>query len=151
MVDTTFERGKTLREVSRKFTEEWLLSNVPTDDEVTRLAPRRKSLGERIAKVQRDYWLAGVNTRMKIRNTLLESFIPESWAVTMGKFEIKLSRNDFVDEIDFVDEMLEYLYVNVTGLNAFNVPSGDYISETDITVPSPSGISFLNIVNNLLK
>jgi hypothetical protein len=152
------ETKPTLREVSKKFSSRYLLEWVlfeTNQEEAKRLAPRVRSIAERIYNLQMEYHNTTREKRYEINKILIENFV-----TTDCKNEIK-NASPIVEELifvpiaaggpNFIDEVLNYLgkmtqaeYIPGSELTANPIPH-------TVVCPSESGITFLNIVNKKLK
>jgi hypothetical protein len=140
---------QSLREVSVEFSSRYLLEWVlfeTNQEEAKRLAPRVRSIAERIYNLQVEYFNADYGKRNEIRKFVTDNYL------TTHSIEMfsNAAKSDAVG-LDFIDHILTYLS---------KMTQADYIPGSELTAdpiphtvvcPSPSGIAFLNIVNKKLK
>ena len=152
------ETKPTLREVSAKFSNQYLLEWVmfeTNQEEAKRLAPRVRSIAERICNLQMEYHNTNSEKRYKINKFLIENYLITHWKnevrnvspIVEDPILLPIPRGGY----NFIDETLYYL-VKMT--KADYIPgselTGEHIPHT-VVCPSPSGIAFLNIINKQLK
>jgi hypothetical protein len=139
-----------LQGVSKKFSSRYLLEWVlfeTNQEEAKRLAPRVRSIAERICKLHMEYLNAKLEKRREVNKFVIENFLPVRWAIEVANLSTAISG----DNVTFVGQTLAYLS---------NMTQADYIPGSELTAnpiphtvvcPSESGIAFLNIVNKKLK
>ena len=152
------ETKPTLREVSKKFSSRYLLEWVlfeTNQEEAKRLAPRVRSIAERISKLETEYLNAKPEKRSEINKFVIENFLTTQWAN-----QINLSTAISGDNITFAGHSTGVTFVGQTLAYISKMTQADYIPGSELTAnpiphtvvcPSESGIAFLNIVNKKLK
>jgi hypothetical protein len=152
------ETKSSLREISQKFASEHLLNWVlfeTNQEEAKRLAPRVRSIAERISKLEIEYLNAKPEKRREVNKFVIENFLTVRWAI-----EVDLSTAISGDNITFAGHSKGATFVGQTLAYLSNMTQADYIPGSELTAnpiphtvvcPSESGIAFLNIVNKKLK
>jgi hypothetical protein len=152
------ETKSSLREISQKFASQHLLKWVlfeTNQEEAKRLAPRVRSITERISKLETEYLNAKPEKRSEINKFVIENFLTTQWAN-----QINLSTAISGDNITFDGHITGVTFVGQTLAYISKMTQADYIPGSELTAnpiphtvvcPSESGIAFLNIVNKKLK
>jgi hypothetical protein len=152
------ETKSNLREVSQKFASEHLLNWVlfeTNQEEAKRLAPRVRSIAERISKLEMEYLNATTEKRSEVNKFVIDNFLTTQW-----KNQVNLSTAISGDNITFDGHITGVTFVGQTLAYISKMTQADYIPGSELTAnpiphtvvcPSESGIAFLNIVNKKLK
>jgi len=142
------------REVSAEFSSQhllkWVLSET-NEEEVKRLAPRVRSIEERISQLQVEYFNANYGTRNEIRKFMTDNWFKTEWITTNWVETFNDAKSDGLG-MNFIDEILVYLskMTRVDYTISHSAFHTDSIPHT-VVCPSPMGIDFLNIVSKKLK
>jgi hypothetical protein len=133
---------------------EWVLFET-NQEEAKRLAPRVRSIAERISKLHMEYLNAKLEKRREVNKFVIENFLTTQWAN-----QINLSTAISGDNITFAGHSTGLTFVGLTLAYLSTMTQADYIPGSELTAdpiphtvvcPSPTGIAFLNIVNKKLK
>jgi hypothetical protein len=142
------ETKSNLHKVSQKFASEHLLNRVlfeTNQEEAKRLAPRVRSIAERISKLEMEYLNANPEKKNEIRKFITDNWFKTEW-ITINWVDMFNDAESESSELNFIDHILAYLS---------KMTHAEYIPDSEIphtvVCPSESGISFLNIVNKKLK
>jgi hypothetical protein len=147
------ETKSNLHKVSQKFASEHLLEWVlfeTNQEEAKRLAPRVRSIAERISKLEMEYLNAKPEKRREVNKFVIDNFLTTQW-----KNQVNLSTAISGDNITFDGHSTGVTFVGQTLAYISKMTHAEYIPDSEIphtvVCPSESGISFLNIVNKKLK
>lgn len=142
------ETKSNLHKVSQKFASEHLLNRVlfeTNQEEAKRLAPRVRSIAERISKLEMEHLNAKPEKKNEIRKFITDNWFKTEW-ITINWVDMFNDAESESSELNFIDHILAYLS---------KMTHAEYIPDSEIphtvVCPSESGISFLNIVNKKLK
>jgi hypothetical protein len=166
------ETKSSLQEVSKKFSSRYLLEWVlfeTNQEESKRLAPRVRSIAERISKLHMEYLNAKLEKRREVNKFVIENFLTTQWAnqVNLSTAIINSDKAALLDQetIRILEhnkevQTLGTTFVGLTLAYLSTMTQADYIPGLELTAnpiphtvvcPSESGIAFLNIVNKKLK
>ena len=166
------ETKSSLQEVSKKFSSRYLLEWVlfeTNQEESKRLAPRVRSIAERISKLHMEYLNAKLEKRREVNKFVIENFLTTQWAnqVNLSTAIINSDKAALLDQetIRILEhnkevQTLGITFVDLTLAYLSTMTQADYIPGSELTAnliphtvvcPSESGIAFLNIVNKKLK
>jgi hypothetical protein len=153
------ETKSSLHEVSKKFSSRYLLEWVlfeTNQEESKRLAPRVRSIAERISKLHMEYLNAKPEKRREVNKFVIENFLTTQWANQVNLSTAIINS----DNITFDGHITGVTFVGLTLAYLSTMTQADYIPGSELTAnpiphtvvcPSESGIAFLNIVNKKLK